>query len=62
MPGGKPAAVRCAQLSPANACLIFGRPERPAVCANLQPSPEMCGDSRERALAHLSALEAATRP
>jgi hypothetical protein len=43
-------------------CAIFGRPERPAVCASLRPTQEMCGASREEALAHLAQLEAATRP
>jgi hypothetical protein len=35
MPQGKPAGVRCIQLDEANRCRIFGRPERPAVCASL---------------------------
>ncbi|MBP8171893.1 MAG: YkgJ family cysteine cluster protein, partial [Pseudomonas sp.] len=29
MPNGKPAGQRCVQLSAANLCLLFGRPERP---------------------------------
>jgi Fe-S-cluster containining protein len=32
MPDGKPAGVRCPQRSPDNRCLVFGKPERPAVC------------------------------
>lgn len=62
MPGGKPAGVRCAQLTADNRCAIFGRPERPAVCAGLRPSPEMCGRDAGEALAILIALELATRP
>ncbi len=62
MPHGKPAGVRCAQLTDDNRCAVFGRPERPAFCGGLQPSPEMCGASREEALAYLSLLEQATRP
>ncbi len=62
MPQGKPAGVRCVQLDQANRCRLFGRPERPAFCASLKPGPEMCGNSREDALAILAALEAATRP
>ncbi|MBO9661755.1 YkgJ family cysteine cluster protein [Dokdonella sp.] len=62
MPNGKPAGVRCAQLTDDNACAIFGRPERPAVCRNLRPSPTMCGADRAQALATLNALEQATRP
>ena len=58
----KPAGVRCVQLSPDHRCLIFGRPERPAVCASLMPTPEMCGDSREQALRWLGVLEHTTAP
>ena len=62
MPGGKPAGVRCVQLDPANRCRIFGRPERPAFCAGLTPSAEMCGASREHAMVWLARLEEATAP
>lgn len=62
MPHGKPAGVRCLQLDAAGRCLIFGQPERPAVCSGLQPDAEMCGETREQALRFLTALEAATRP
>ncbi len=62
MPLGKPAGVRCVQLDESNRCRLFGRPERPGFCASLKPGPEMCGDSREEALAILAALETATRP
>lgn len=62
MPEGKPAGVRCVQLDDANRCRIFGRPERPAFCASLQASAEMCGSSREHAMRWLAALEAATAP
>lgn len=56
----KPAGVRCLHLSADHRCLIFGRPERPAVCSSLMPSPEMCGDSREQALRWLGVLERQT--
>lgn len=62
MPHGKPAFVRCVQLTDDNRCALFGRPDRPAVCSNLQPTPDMCGASREEALAGLIALEELTRP
>lgn len=62
MPNGKPAGVRCVQLLPDNGCAIFGRPERPAFCAGLQPSREMCGASREQAMTWIAALERATAP
>ncbi|HBH39195.1 MAG TPA: zinc/iron-chelating domain-containing protein [Curvibacter sp.] len=62
MPEGKPAGVRCVQLDAAGRCLLFGRPERPAVCASLRPSQEMCGDSRHAALTFLKNLEEMSRP
>lgn len=62
MPQGKPAGVRCVQLSNDHRCRIFGQPERPAVCGGLLPSPEMCGDSRQQALRWLGVLEHSTRP
>ncbi len=60
MPGGKPAGVRCAQLTDDLRCRVFGRPERPRVCAAFRPSHEMCGESRGHALDYLARLEAAT--
>lgn len=62
MPGGKPAGVRCVQLDEAERCRLFGRPERPAVCASLEPQPAMCGSSRAEAMAWLTHLERATQP
>lgn len=62
MPHGKPAGIPCVQLLPDLRCALFGRPERPAFCVGLRPEPEMCGASREDALARLAALERATRP
>jgi uncharacterized protein len=61
MSNGKPAGVRCVQLTADNRCAIFGDPRRPQVCARLQPEPAMCGGDREHALRWLSALEKATR-
>ncbi|HEY0514728.1 MAG TPA: YkgJ family cysteine cluster protein [Thermoanaerobaculia bacterium] len=62
MPDGKPAGVRCAQLSEDNLCRLFGSPERPEVCVRLRPSAEMCGETAGQALAYLAALERATAP
>lgn len=62
MPDGKPAGVRCIQLTPDNRCRLFGKPERPAVCNNLKPAPEMCGASAGEAFAILSFLEKETCP
>ena len=60
MPNGKPAGVRCIQLDQDNSCMIFGRPDRPAVCASLRPSREMCGDTREQAMLFLATLDRLT--
>ncbi len=62
MPNGKPAGVRCVQLTPDNRCAIFGQPERPVFCAGLQASVEMCGENREQAMLWLARLEQATQP
>ena len=62
MPNGKPAGVRCVQLTIDNRCAIFGRPDRPDVCVRLRPSPSMCGASREEAMDALTAMERATQP
>lgn len=44
MPGGKPAGVRCIQLTVDNRCAIFGDPRRPPVCSSLRANIEMCGN------------------
>ncbi len=62
MPQGKPAGVRCVQLTDDYRCAIFGQPERPVVCARLRPEPAMCGEDRNHALRWIAALESATAP
>ena len=62
MPYGKPAGMPCVQLDADLRCMLFGKPERPAFCASLQPQAAMCGTVREEAFAILDALEFATRP
>src|SRR3954469_8168338 len=62
MPNGKPAGVRCVQLTADNRCMLFGLPERPDVCLSLRPSEEMCGESDTEALERLTLLEHATAP
>jgi len=62
MPGGKPAYVRCVQLSVENRCLLFGKEERPEVCLSFRPDEEICGTRDEMAFVRLEALERATRP
>ena len=62
MAGGKPAGIRCLQLTADNRCMLFGRPERPQVCRNLRASEEMCGSSAIEALERLAGWEQVTRP
>ncbi|TYP71740.1 YkgJ family cysteine cluster protein [Paenibacillus methanolicus] len=62
MPDGKPAGVRCLQLTDQNLCRLFGKPDRPEVCGSLTPNLEMCGTTNEHAYAYLKQLEDATRP
>ncbi len=62
MQGGKPAGVRCVQLTENNACKLFGKPERPAVCVSLQASVDMCGNSNEEAFQRLAQWERLTAP
>jgi hypothetical protein len=50
------------QLDTDNRCLIFGQPERPAVCASLAPSSIMCGESDQQAFNYLTQLETETSP
>ncbi|WP_010243826.1 hypothetical protein [Acetivibrio cellulolyticus] len=62
MPEGKPAGIRCIQLTDDNKCKLFGKPERPAVCLSLKPSLEMCGMECTHAYSYLEALEKSTKP
>ncbi len=62
MPDGKPAGVRCVNLTEDNLCKLYGKPERPTVCNRLRPSEEMCGSSASEALQYLTMLERATTP
>jgi hypothetical protein len=50
MPAGKPAGVRCIHLTGDNLCALFGKPERPKICANFRPEELFCGKSREEAM------------
>ena len=62
MPDGKPAGVRCVQLTDDNRCRLFGQPERPEVCNRLRPMEEMCGATAAEAIAYLTWLETETAP
>ena len=62
MENGKPAGVRCIQLSDDNRCRIFAGDLRPAVCSSLRPNSEMCGSNPSEAMQLLTEWELATRP
>jgi len=62
MPNGKPAGVRCVQLLEDARCALFGRPERPAFCAGLRPTEDMCGTTQAEALVNINWLERMTLP
>jgi len=62
MPDGKPTGMRCIQLDVSNRCLLFGKPERPAVCRSLRPELAMCGSHRDEALSILAGWEIASAP
>lgn len=61
MPAGKPAGVRCVQLTDDYLCALFGQAERPEVCNNFRALPDTCGHSREEGLQILAKLERLTR-
>lgn len=60
MPQGKPAGVRCVQLTADDRCRLYGRPERPRVCARFAPSPDVCGTTRREAMELLTRWERMT--
>lgn len=60
MPAGKVAGKRCVQLDDANGCMLYDRPDRPAVCLALLPAPDLCGESTAEAMSLIAALELAT--
>lgn len=60
MPQGKPAGVRCVQLTNDLKCALFGKPERPAICVRFEPTIEMCGGTAAESLRYLAKLERQT--
>jgi Fe-S-cluster containining protein len=60
MPQGKPAGIRCVQLTADNICKIYGMAERPDVCVSYQATQEFCGTKRGDALRLLRELEQST--
>ncbi|MBN1411384.1 MAG: YkgJ family cysteine cluster protein [Spirochaetales bacterium] len=61
MPEGKPAGIRCVQLTEDNLCRLFGKKNRPTICNEYTPTSEFCGRTTEEAMHALSILEEATR-
>jgi hypothetical protein len=60
MPDGKPAGIRCFQLTENNQCKLFGTPERPAVCSDFNAVVDVCGHDDQQALALIATLETLT--
>jgi hypothetical protein len=57
MPKGKPAGIRCVQLTSNGFCKLFGKPERPWICSAFKAERALCGNSREEALSNIARLE-----
>jgi hypothetical protein len=62
MPAGKPAGIRCIQLDEHNLCRLFGKPDRPALCAAFKADPAVCGDSSQQAMELITLLELGSDP
>lgn len=60
MPGGKPAGVRCANLTADNLCSLFGQRSRPTFCLAWAPTAELCGSGFDDAMNKITALETQT--
>ena len=56
MENGKPAGVRCIHLTYDYRCALFGKPERPEVCALFRAEALFCGSNREEAMSILMSL------
>ncbi|MFZ1570554.1 MAG: YkgJ family cysteine cluster protein [Thiolinea sp.] len=61
-PQGKASGEACLHLLADLRCELFGSVLRPAVCASLMPTLEMCGAERQQALSYLFWLEKNTLP
>ncbi len=62
MPDGKPAGVRCVNLTDDNECRVWGTPDYPEVCRRFSAQSWHCGETRGEALLLLEALERETNP
>jgi Fe-S-cluster containining protein len=61
MPHGKPAGVRCVNLSDDHLCRLWGTPDYPPVCRAFAAEPDVCGTCTQEALVRLTLMEEATR-
>jgi uncharacterized protein len=57
MPDGKPANVRCPQLSEDLLCMVFDKSSRPKVCINFKFDDCICGNSQAEAMQIMKELE-----
>jgi hypothetical protein len=57
MPNGKPAGVRCIQLTDDLLCKLIDSPVRPAVCFGFVFDPIICGNNRDEAMRIIGELE-----
>lgn len=62
MPNGKPAGVRCVNLTEHYTCSLWGGPDYPPVCRDFPADREVCGGDRAEALALLASWELLTAP
>ena len=62
LPHGKKAGERCIHLDNEFRCMIHGTDAYPEVCRGLRPMADMCGETREEAMAYLEELERLTSP
>lgn len=60
MPEGKPAGQRCLHLSLEFLCGLFGKAERPAVCAQFKAAEDVCGTDQAEAIRLIGWWEQAT--
>jgi len=61
MPEGKPAGIRCIQLTEDNQCRLFGLPDRPTVCSDFKAVIDVCGDDDQQAWVLITQLETLTQ-
>lgn len=61
MPNGKPAGVRCIQLTDDNLCKLFADPKRPQVCEEFSATMDVCGRHFDEAMWLISDLEEQTK-